>query len=69
VRSFPNLEDDKENGGAQWVDQEVAVDDNLITSRNPGDLPAFRRAIIAQLHWSDTEMRWHWQAFWLYSVP
>jgi len=46
---FFSIRDDMENAGAQWVDREVAVDGNLITSRNPNDLPAFCRAIIEQL--------------------
>jgi putative intracellular protease/amidase len=37
------------NAGAKWEDSEVVVDGNLISSRNPGDLPAFCRAIIAWL--------------------
>jgi protease I len=46
---FFSIRDDMENAGARWVDREVAVDGNLITSRNPQDLPAFCRAIIEQL--------------------
>ena len=46
---FFSIRDDMENAGARWVDREVAVDGNLITSRNPNDLPAFCRAIIEQL--------------------
>ena len=46
---FFSIRDDMENAGARWVDQDVAVDGNLITSRNPGDLPAFCKAIIRQL--------------------
>jgi len=34
------------NAGAHWVDQEVVVDGNLVTSRMPDDLPAFMRAVI-----------------------
>jgi len=37
------------NAGATYLDQEVVVDGNLITSRTPADLPAFCRAIIAAL--------------------
>ncbi|MBW1754348.1 MAG: DJ-1/PfpI family protein, partial [Deltaproteobacteria bacterium] len=37
------------NAGAQWVDQEVVVDENLITSRVPDDLPAFMKAVINML--------------------
>ncbi len=44
--AFFAIKDDMVNAGAQWVDQAVAVDGNLVTSRQPGDLPAFLRAII-----------------------
>jgi protease I len=43
---FSGIKDDVINAGAKYVDQEVAVDGNLITSRNPYDLPAFCREII-----------------------
>ncbi|HAZ30315.1 TPA: protease [Candidatus Acetothermia bacterium] len=49
VTSVGAIRDDLENAGATWVDQEVVVDGNLITSRVPSDLPAFLRAIIAAL--------------------
>jgi protease I len=41
VTSYPSLATDLRNAGATWVDREVVVDDDLVTSRNPGDLPAF----------------------------
>ncbi len=44
--SFFSLKDDVINAGATWIDEEVVVDKNLITSRSPADLPAFCRAII-----------------------
>ncbi len=47
--SFFSIKDDLVAAGADWVDQEVVVDGNLITSRRPDDLPAFCRAIIAAL--------------------
>jgi protease I len=47
--SFSSIKDDMINAGAQWVDAEVVVDGNLITSRKPDDLPAFCRAIVAAL--------------------
>ena len=47
VTSFFAIKDDLVHAGATWVDQEVVVDRNLITSRTPDDLPAFMRAIIA----------------------
>jgi protease I len=43
------IRDDMVNAGAEWVDEEVVVDGNLITSRTPWDLPAFCRAIIEEL--------------------
>ena len=47
VTSFFAIKDDLIHAGAEWVDQEVVVDGNLITSRKPDDLPAFMRAVIA----------------------
>jgi protease I len=41
MTSWPSLQVDLENAGADWVDEEVVVDRGLVTSRNPGDLPAF----------------------------
>jgi len=49
LTSYPSLRDDAINAGAEWVDEEVVVDGNLITSRNPDDLPAFCSAIIGSL--------------------
>jgi len=49
VTSFFAIKDDLIHAGADWVDEEVVVDGNLITSRTPEDLPAFNRAIIAGL--------------------
>ena len=46
MTSFWSIRDDCVNAGAKWVDKEVVVDGNLITSRSPDDLPAFCRAII-----------------------
>jgi len=47
--SFFSIKDDLVAAGAKWVDQEVVVDGNLITSRRPDDLPAFCREIIKAL--------------------
>lgn len=47
--SFFAIKDDVANAGAAWVDQDVVVDGNLITSRKPDDLPAFCREIINAL--------------------
>jgi len=46
---FKAIKDDLINAGAQYVDEEVVVDGNLITSRVPGDLPAFCREIVKAL--------------------
>ncbi len=47
--SFFSIKDDLVAAGAKWVDEEVVVDGNLITSRKPDDLPAFCRAIVTAL--------------------
>jgi protease I len=49
LTSFFTIQDDMKNAGAVWVDEEVVIDGNLITSRNPDDLPAFCSAIIGAL--------------------
>lgn len=49
LTSWPSLQTDLRNAGATWVDQEVVVDGNLITSRNPDDLPAFSEALLKAL--------------------
>ncbi len=49
LTGFPSLQVDIENAGATYVDEEVVVDGNLITSRTPKDLPAFMKAILKAL--------------------
>ncbi|MCP4666228.1 MAG: protease, partial [Deltaproteobacteria bacterium] len=49
ITSFFAIKDDMVHAGAQWVDREVVVDGNLITSRKPDDLPAFMKAVIGAL--------------------
>ncbi len=49
VTSWPSVRTDMVNAGAEWVDEEVVVDGNLITSRKPDDLPAFCEAILDRL--------------------
>ncbi len=46
MTSWPSLEVDLRNAGADWVDQEVVVDEGLVTSRKPDDLPAFCARMI-----------------------
>jgi protease I len=47
MTSWPSLRTDILNSGGEWVDEEVVVDGNLVTSRKPDDLPAFNREFIA----------------------
>ncbi|SAK76053.1 PfpI family intracellular peptidase [Caballeronia fortuita] len=49
MTSWPSLQDDVRNAGGTWVDQEVQIDGNLITSRKPDDIPAFNQALIEAL--------------------
>lgn len=46
VTSWPSLKTDLKNAGANWLDQDVVKDGNLIFSRKPDDIPAFSKAII-----------------------
>ena len=46
IASWPSLKTDLRNAGAEWMDQEVVVDNNLVSSRKPDDIPAFNRAMI-----------------------
>jgi protease I len=46
MTSWPSLQTDIRNGGGEWVDEEVVVDENLVTSRKPDDLPAFNREVV-----------------------
>jgi protease I len=48
VTSWPSLRTDIRNAGGNWVDQEVVVDDGLVTSRKPDDLPAFNAKIVEE---------------------
>jgi protease I len=48
LTSFPSLQTDIRNAGGNWVDEEVHVDNGLVTSRKPDDLPAFNRKLIEE---------------------
>jgi len=45
LTSWPSLQTDVRNAGGEWVDEEVVVDGNLITSRKPDDIPAFNHKL------------------------
>jgi len=47
IAAWPSLRTDLRNAGAEWVDEEVVVDGNLVSSRRPDDIPAFNRAMVA----------------------
>ncbi|MEN0055998.1 MAG: type 1 glutamine amidotransferase domain-containing protein [Mucilaginibacter sp.] len=49
LTSYPSLQTDLKNAGADWVDQEVVVDNGLVTSRRPDDLEAFNRKTIEEI--------------------
>ena len=49
VTSYPSIKIDVINAGGNWVDQEVVVDNGIITSRNPNDLPAFIAKIVEEV--------------------
>ena len=48
VTSWPTLQTDIRNAGGEWVDEEVVVDQGLVTSRKPDDLPAFTKKIVEE---------------------
>lgn len=49
VTSYPSLKTDLRNAGAEWVDEEVVVDQGLVTSRTPADLPAFNAKLVEEI--------------------
>ncbi|WP_442845575.1 type 1 glutamine amidotransferase domain-containing protein [Leeuwenhoekiella sp. H156] len=49
MTSFNSIKDDLINAGAEWVDEEVVVDQGFVTSRNPDDLPAFNAKLIEEI--------------------
>lgn len=54
LTSWPSIRTDLRNAGADWVDQAVVRDDNLVTSRKPGDIPAFNTAMIEEFSGKET---------------
>ena len=49
LTSFPSLQTDLRNAGATWVDEEVVVDQGLVSSRTPDDLPAFNAKVLEEV--------------------
>lgn len=49
MTSWESLQKDLENAGAEWIDSEVVVDNGLVTSRKPADLPAFNKKLIEEI--------------------
>jgi protease I len=49
ITSWPSLQIDIRNSGARWIDQAAVVEGNIITSRNPNDVPAFTEALLTML--------------------
>ncbi|PRI11411.1 type 1 glutamine amidotransferase domain-containing protein [Leucobacter massiliensis] len=49
VTSYASLRTDLQNAGAEWVDEEVVVDQGLVTSRTPDDLPAFNAKLVEEI--------------------
>ena len=50
MTSYPSVKTDLVNAGVDWVDREVVVDNGLVTSRSPKDLPAFNKKLIEEIH-------------------
>lgn len=49
ITSYPSLKTDLRNAGASWVDEEVVVDEGLVSSRTPDDLPAFNAKLVEEI--------------------
>ena len=49
LTSFPSLRSDIENAGGRWVDEEVHVDQGIVSSRKPDDLPAFNAKVVEEM--------------------
>jgi len=57
MTSYESIQTDLKNAGVEWVDREVVVDGNLVTSRKPDDIPAFNRAMIEQFAHQEAPVR------------
>lgn len=57
IASWPSLKTDLRNAGAEWLDQEVVVDRNLVSSRKPDDIPAFNREMVKVFSGARTQLR------------
>jgi protease I len=57
IAAWPSLKTDLRNAGAEWVDEEVVVDRNLVSSRKPDDIPAFNREMIELFARARTQAR------------
>ncbi|HTB51835.1 MAG TPA: type 1 glutamine amidotransferase domain-containing protein [Ferruginibacter sp.] len=57
MTSYPSIKTDLLNAGVRWVDKEVVVDDEIITSRGPKDLPAFNAKLIEEIGEGDHRTR------------
>ena len=55
ITSWPSLQTDIRNAGGDWVDEEVVVDEGLVSSRNPDDLPAFCAKVVEEFGEGDHE--------------
>jgi len=57
VTSYPSIKQDLINAGANWVDKEVVVDNGLVTSRTPDDLPAFNKKLVEEINEGKHELQ------------
>src|SRR3954471_16151315 len=57
LTSFPSIQTDIRNAGGEWVDEEVVVDQGLVTSRKPDDLPAFNDKMLEEFAEGEHEVR------------
>jgi protease I len=57
IASWPSLKTDLRNAGAEWVDEQVVVDGNMVSSRRPDDIPAFNREMIRLFSGAERRVR------------